>query len=432
MLSRRVRRRAEQGQALIMALAFIAFFGLVTTAVLQFADTVELQQSHAQATSELHAEAEGGMFLAAEAAAQKGSCALPSTPVAITMAGTDDGVGYVTTACNPGATADLIADQCAVCVLGQSGVKPTLSVQGTLTARGPIAVTGDASSGVVLPAGTADTRSTVTTSGGLEPGFIACSGTCGPDPSADYLPAAGTLTEGPSPTVTPPSVTPEYGCQPFTGDGTGGSHIPAGCYSSISVDCSGVGVSCSYQLDPGVFVIDGRFRIGDNSGLTTTVNAPGSVLLAFMPKGHGDPGGSLLINPSGVLNLDDGPILGNDDVVLYAEPGAGGITIDDGGSLSAQGTLFAPSAALDVNGTGTVTINPNAPDVPSGDLIVGSLSVDTQADVSVTATPPSPGYCWVYADNVLDGASNVIGQVVVESDCSGGSGTHIISINYGS
>ena len=63
---------------LIMALAFIAFFGLVTAAVLQFADTVELQQSHEQSATNAHADAEGGMLFAARAAQAQGSCAQPS------------------------------------------------------------------------------------------------------------------------------------------------------------------------------------------------------------------------------------------------------------------------------------------------------------------------------------------------------------------
>lgn len=73
MLSRRARRRGEHGQALILALAFIAFFGLVTTAVLEFGDTVELQQSRSQAATASDADTEGGMLLAADAASAEGA-----------------------------------------------------------------------------------------------------------------------------------------------------------------------------------------------------------------------------------------------------------------------------------------------------------------------------------------------------------------------
>jgi hypothetical protein len=81
MLNRRAGRRGEQGQVLIMALAFIVFFGLVTTAVLQLADTVELQQSHTQSTTDTNADAEGGMFLATQAANQAGGTACLAHPL---------------------------------------------------------------------------------------------------------------------------------------------------------------------------------------------------------------------------------------------------------------------------------------------------------------------------------------------------------------
>ena len=71
MLNNRSRRGGERGQVLIMALAFLVFFGLVTTAVLQLADTVELQQSHTEAAATSTADIEGGMLFAAQAAQAK-------------------------------------------------------------------------------------------------------------------------------------------------------------------------------------------------------------------------------------------------------------------------------------------------------------------------------------------------------------------------
>jgi hypothetical protein len=88
MLTRRRRQRTQGGQVLILALAFVAFFGLVTTAVLQFADAVQLQQSHEQSAAIQHADAEGGMLFATEADLQLGAC--PSGPTSITMGATGD------------------------------------------------------------------------------------------------------------------------------------------------------------------------------------------------------------------------------------------------------------------------------------------------------------------------------------------------------
>ena len=294
-----------------MALAFIAFFGLVTAALLQLADTVELQQSHGQSAANANAAAEGGMFFAAEAAAQQGSCDAKATIGPITMMGSDDSASVTTNACNPGATADLLADQCAVCVLGPYGPSqsPSLSVSGTLTVQGPIAVSGDATSGTTT-IGAADTQSTV---GGS--GFIGCSGTC----SGDYLPSnTATLTQPPSATAEPPTLN----CQTFQPPLVFTSPTPiAGCYSSLSLDCSGTGgVACTYPL-AGLVEVDGLLTIGTAAGPETTVSNPSSSYAALalvpVPRSAGS-GGSLLINADGALDLQGLAVTG--DVALYVDP----------------------------------------------------------------------------------------------------------------
>ena len=90
MLNHRARRRGQEGQALIMALAFIAFFGLVTTAVLQFADGVELQQSRTRSSATTNADANSGILFAAEAEAQaalvpEATCMATVQPVSISV-----------------------------------------------------------------------------------------------------------------------------------------------------------------------------------------------------------------------------------------------------------------------------------------------------------------------------------------------------------
>ncbi len=436
-LTRRPRRRAEEGQVLIMALAFIAFFGLVTAALLQLADTVELQQSHGQSAANANAAAEGGMFFAAEAAAQQGSCDAKATIGPITMMGSDDSASVTTNACNPGATADLLADQCAVCVLGPYGPSqsPSLSVSGTLTVQGPIAVSGDATSGTTT-IGAADTQSTV---GGS--GFIGCSGTC----SGDYLPSnTATLTQPPSATAEPPTLN----CQTFQPPLVFTSPTPiAGCYSSLSLDCSGTGgVACTYPL-AGLVEVDGLLTIGTAAGPETTVSNPSSSYAALalvpVPRSAGS-GGSLLINADGALDLQGLAVTG--DVALYVDPSDHVGPLDalrvGGGSLSVSGTVYAPTASVNVfggpgAGTGTLNVGPDGADQDSGRLIVGSLTIGQQAGhgvVTVNAEPPPPGYCWVYSDSVTvtAGAQTASGQVMVESDCSGEAGVGIISINFGS
>ena len=68
---------------LILALAFIAFFGLVTAAVLQFADAVELQQSHEQSATNEHADTEGAVLFAAAADLQLKDCPNPGVSTTV-------------------------------------------------------------------------------------------------------------------------------------------------------------------------------------------------------------------------------------------------------------------------------------------------------------------------------------------------------------
>ncbi len=418
---------------LILALAFIAFFGLVTAAVLQFADAVELQQSHSSAATTADSDAEGGMLLAAQAARAAGSCQVPSAG-SVTMSGGDTAT-YQTNACNPGATANLIADQCGACILGQPGDDQPLSVAGTLAVEGPIAVGGSVS--VTGP----PIKSTVLSPTGA-PGFVGCYPGCGLT-STQSSPGASSLTRSPSPAVDFPGVSVPRDC-PDVYDGTTGGSIPEGCYSSISVDCSNApnGV-CSYQMS-GTYIVEGLMDIGGAPGVDTSVSlvAPQTapVLLAFVPEPGG--GGSLMIHADGSLSLQGEPISGMGGVLLYVDPldTAGDLRVE-GGSLSVAGTVYAPAAGLELHGgpgtgDGAVTVTPGVAAEPdSGRLIVGALDVGQYGTVNVTAAPPAPGYCWVFSDSVTvttQGGSDDSGQVVVESDCSGEAGTRIISINYGS
>jgi hypothetical protein len=420
-LSRRRRRRAQEGQVLIMALVFIAFFGLITAAVLQLADTVELQQSHGQSAANAGAGAEGGMLFAAEAASQQGSCSAPTITGPITMAGTHDTASFTTTGCNPGTTANLLADQCAVCVLGPAGL---LSVDGSLTVLGPIAVNGNISS-------TGPTVSHVQPSTKLRPGFITCSESC----SGDLDPPARQLTPGPSPAVS--ALTFPLDCNSSLDYTSGYQTVPSGCYTSVTLNCSQTFPvsACPYSLDLPITVV-GRFTIGTGSGPMTTVTTTrdGSGVLAFTQDG------SLVINSDGNLTLQGS--FRNGDVALYVDPsdtyGPMDVIKVVGGALSVSGTVDAPAASVNVFGSsgtgirGTLDVGPNGTDAESGRLIVGSLSIGPLGEATVTAVPPDPGYCWVYSDSVTvtTRGENDSGQTVVESNCSGEAGTRIISIDY--
>lgn len=132
MLSRRRRRHGEQGQVLILALAFIAAFALVVAAVLAFASTAALQHARTETTAQTDAAGEGGAAFAAADAARNpslgwcpnGNTTPPNTDNgSLTMAdGKNTQAHYSQTACDPGQTATSVANQghCLLCILNQT------------------------------------------------------------------------------------------------------------------------------------------------------------------------------------------------------------------------------------------------------------------------------------------------------------------------
>ena len=104
MLNRPTRgRSSERGQVLILAIAFIAFFGLLTVAVLSYASATELQHVHTEATASNDSLAEGGAaWAAADAASPTYSCTSGGKG-SLTMKGGAI-VSYTVNNCNPGET----------------------------------------------------------------------------------------------------------------------------------------------------------------------------------------------------------------------------------------------------------------------------------------------------------------------------------------
>src|ERR1700686_2629661 len=125
----RRRRAGERGQSLILAIAFIAFFGVVVVSVLGLGDVTALQHVHTESTAASDSSAEGG---AAYAAADAGRN--PLTDLSLTCApgdrgqltmqrkspqATPDSVGYTVNACNPGQTQSTGAGpgiNCLLCI----------------------------------------------------------------------------------------------------------------------------------------------------------------------------------------------------------------------------------------------------------------------------------------------------------------------------
>lgn len=126
------RRRGERGQALLMALAFVAFFGLTIASLLGVADLTGVQHVQTEATASRDSLAEGGGAYAAADAARTDialSCAPNSTGM-LTMQGGDQ-ANYTVNTCSgsggpgsggPGST-------CLLCILNIAGsASPTTPV----------------------------------------------------------------------------------------------------------------------------------------------------------------------------------------------------------------------------------------------------------------------------------------------------------------
>lgn len=138
MLRRRRSRAGERGQTLVLAIAFIGFFAVVTAAVLGFADVTALQHLHTEATATADSGSEGG---AANIAADA-----PRSDLSWSCNGTDQGsltmndpsgsqVGYTVPDCNPGNTTTTTStgSTCLLCILDQTPVPPATSPSASTT-----------------------------------------------------------------------------------------------------------------------------------------------------------------------------------------------------------------------------------------------------------------------------------------------------------
>jgi hypothetical protein len=430
----RRRRPAERGQALIMALAVIAFFGLVTTAMLQFTGTVELEQANASSIAAGDAASEGAALFAGADAVHGGSgspfslgSCVAGSQASIVLSGQT--VSYTTESCNPGVTANLLAQQCAVCVLNPglaSSIEGTLAAQGPITFNATPQVTGSGSVTSLIQL----------QSGATNQGFIACyQGSCSGD---HYSPSPVRLMQGVQPQALsgwhPPTPGPCATNTVFSNEAT----IPPGTYCDV-------GDGIAVRLSPGTYFLKGGVYIfeGDLNLIGATVTAEAPVLLYFIQQGKLDL--DVASGSPSMMDLDHGAAPGYGDTVIYFDKNDAPtatpddqIDLEQGSSLDVRGTLNAPFAVMHAARGTTVDIGPLSPESSgSGSLVIGMLNIDPTATMRVDATPPSGGYCWVYDDRAtVTQGSATVGQahVVVEVNCpdgAGGTASGIVDVNYG-
>jgi hypothetical protein len=236
---RRDRHAAQRGQTLILAVAFLAFFGLVAASVLTFASTVESQRGSTERTAAMDEVAAGSAQFALSDTRGQG-CGTVSSGVM--QFPSSDKLTYNVPAgsggCQQSSTGGSTAGaSCELCILNASPANPGTTV---LTTNQGISVTG----GVDV---NGSISGSVTATGpnrriGLVTGATCTS--CSPSPTSQAAfndPMAGAL---PIPTNAGPAQT----CSSC-------SVLSPGVYSNVSVTSSPV------WMKTGVYILTGQLNI---------------------------------------------------------------------------------------------------------------------------------------------------------------------------
>ena len=421
MLNRPVRgRRHESGQALAIALAFIAFFGVVTTAVLDYAGATARQQANTEAAALRDSTAEGGALFAAADAGRGGSACMENTVGSLTMQG-GDSVGYTVEGCTEGRGA---AATCVLCLLDQSGALQ-MSRGGEVVVDGAVDINGAGSVG----------DGTVTSAGAQA--FVGCAGTCQPGGFSPAPSVIGGVVDPLARLVPPVVSTPRTQGSATT--------LDPGVYDTISVGDA----DDQIVLNPGIYVITRSLSATAGARITGS-----GVLLYFACRRYPTPcrstgeSGATLTSSDALVAITppaSGPYAG---VGVYYDPHNTGVVDIDNGALMVDGTVYARSAAVGVHNLSNNDSNGgqsrdgrqdgvrggNGVDVENtinGRLIAGSLTTDFFGTMALPGTQAGPPCTSIY-DATVSGASGTssvaAGHVVVATECNGGTG--VIGFDY--
>ncbi len=458
---RRTRRSAEHGQALILALAFIAFFGLTVGAVLGVSDVAGQQHQLTEATAKANLGPEGGAaFGAAEAG--RSDVLLTCQPGNKGLLNMTNGynASYTASQCNPSGSSSSggYGQNCLLCILNQAAPSsPSTSVYttnhgGITTTGGDDFINGSIASGSDLTATPAGRHIYVLN--GASSVCPLCTPTprgFGPSPILDPYRSSGlTPLLAPSPVAGMPagctswSVTANSGgCTVILG-GTDSLTISPGLYQSLML--SG---NASVTLSPGTYVFSGPIInagkgliAGTNATLYLTCSNYGSAGNPCPSTGSSSGGYIFLNGKGGVTTTAPPPASGTySGVAILSDPnlldpgGAGscaagsGCLIDVGGngaSVSITGTTDLRQGGADFHGNGGDTIS-------NGRFIANSLWVHGSGApgsglILTGSSGMSTSNCGVYVDDVNASNGAGTGRAVIQSQCGGRQG--IIDFNY--
>ena len=446
------RRRGEQGQVLVLAIAFIAFFGLVTVSALGFIDTALLQHNVTEQTAGNDALAEGAADYALNTVTSHSlsisggtgpNCDGPTSGSATwtPKTGVSDTMSYSVNTCIPNYVNSNPGINCVLCILGTSSSavqftngNSSLNVRGEVDVAGGVSIQGNyGKSGWNGSTLCSSSAATATTCAGT-PEFIGIEGN--PDankgswPPPTGLPSGATLPYSPAPTtvtaVTNPLASlplPSFTSAPYNVSvaaslkSKGSTTLTPGAYQGLNI-----GGNQTVVLQTGLYVFTGTVSIA--GGGVLTANPTGGVTLFFgcsttvakvvTPRACSSAGeaggGNLSIGGSGVYAIA-APTPGSTgctptctyhDVAVFQDPNnTSQVSIGGSGTGNVlAGGLYAKSANVDIGGNGTGDFQTD------GRLVAQSLTIHTNASagLDLSGNPPTAG-CDLYSA-VVTGTEN--------------------------
>lgn len=497
MLSERVRRgkRSESGQTLILALAFIAFFGVVVVSVLGLASVSGLAHSDSENTARNNSLSEGG---AAYGAADAGRpdltmvCANGNSGT-LTMQGGDQAKYTINACASQGGLASGPGPGlgCLLCILNLGGVASNPVVQlscaqctqaSLVTTGGDDYINGSIGAGSIVaeqsagpPVKDANIR---VLAGGTWPG-----GCCTPSPTnfataiADPLACGGPTPACPPASAAEPlvctgssSCTPNTLCHKVAGaswsNSAGCSYSPASTQATLgpglwhNLAVSGSPSTAITLSDaggsPGVYVFTGGFSVSGSAAVT------GSDVVLYLAcsnfTSRGQPcsgsGATISFGGNGSATFISAPTTGAYvGLAILSDPGLpdpGGSSCATSGTcmFSTAGNGASITGVIDTRQGGIVIAGNGGDSITSGRLITNSIRMNVSGRAGsglalsgglgngVEATS-----CGVYDYNPVTGVSvgsgpygaafNSTGRAIVQSQCGSGDTGSGGAVTYG-
>jgi hypothetical protein len=142
-----------------------------------------------------------------------------------------------------------------------------------------------------------------------------------------------------TPPANPGSCLSGGGGRPYSVNGSSATTLQPGCYDGLTISGSGV-----VTLAAGVYYIDGPFSFNGSGAVS------GTGVTIYLTNTNG---ASFTANGAGSLNLSAPTSGTNNGILIYQNPSNNAaISINGSGSLNLQGIIYAPGAALTLNGSG--------------------------------------------------------------------------------